>query len=150
MDRFKRINPFLFPSFILIVVSILVTAAECTCDQEDEGHHRGKTMRYKIKTVLSIFISHSIGGVYCWVQEQYCVESKNNSFFIVKAFAASVILATGVHSRVTGCFWEPDLTSLEGYMGNSSFTGFVAMCTIMGGRICNVLDFLWWSSAVFS
>jgi len=46
---------------IFPVVLPTVVVAECTCDEEDESHDRGKAMRYKIAALASILIAIAIG-----------------------------------------------------------------------------------------
>ncbi|XP_068494409.1 zinc transporter 8-like [Phaseolus vulgaris] len=134
MGRFR--NQFLFSSFILIILIVLPTLvrAECTCDAEDENRDREKAMRYKIAALVSILIASAIGVCIPLLGKVIpALSPEKDIFFIIKAFAAGVILATGFIHVLPDAF--ENLTSpclKEHPWGDFPFTGFVAMCTAMG------------------
>jgi len=132
MARFKL----LFSSFILIFLVVLpiLVRAECTCDAEDEDRDKGKAMRYKITALVSILIASAIGVCIPLLGKVIpALSPEKDIFFIIKAFAAGVILATGFIHVLPDAF--ENLTSpclKEHPWGDFPFTGFVAMCTAMG------------------
>ncbi|ESW17980.1 hypothetical protein PHAVU_006G003300 [Phaseolus vulgaris] len=132
MARFKL----LFSSFILIFLVVLpiLVRAECTCDAEDEDRDKGKAMRYKITALISILIASAIGVCIPLLGKVIpALSPEKDIFFIIKAFAAGVILATGFIHVLPDAF--ENLTSpclKEHPWGDFPFTGFVAMCTAMG------------------
>ncbi|XP_014522941.1 zinc transporter 8 [Vigna radiata var. radiata] len=136
MVGFKINNQFLFSSSILIFLVVLPTLviAECTCDEEDEERDKGKAMRYKIAALVSILIASAVGVCIPLLGKVVpALSPEKNVFFLVKAFAAGVILATGFIHVLPDAF--ENLTSpclKEHPWGDFPFTGFVAMCTAMG------------------
>ncbi|XP_047156657.1 zinc transporter 8-like [Vigna umbellata] len=136
MARFKINHQFLFSSSILIFLVVLPTLvkAECTCDEEEEDRDRGKAMRYKIAALVSILIASAVGVCIPLLGKVIpALSPEKNVFFLVKAFAAGVILATGFIHVLPDAF--ENLTSpclKEHPWGDFPFTGFVAMCTAMG------------------
>jgi len=136
MGRFKKNNQFLFSSFMLIFLIVLpiLVEAECTCDEDDESRDRGKAMRYKIAALASILVASAIGVCIPLLGKVIpALSPEKDIFFIIKAFAAGVILATAFIHVLPDAF--ENLTSpclKEHPWGDFPFTGFVAMCTAMG------------------
>jgi len=136
MGRFKGNDQLLFWSFMLILLVVLPTlvTAECTCDKEDEDHDRVKAMRYKIIALISILIASAIGLCIPLLGKVIpALSPEKDIFFMIKAFAAGVILATAFIHVLPDAF--ENLTSpclKEHPWGDFPFTGFVAMCTAMG------------------
>jgi zinc transporter 1/2/3 len=127
------INQFVFTMLILIIFPTLI-AAECTCDKEDEDRNKAKALVYKIVALASILIASAIGVFIPLLGKIIpALSPEKNIFFIIKAFAAGVILSTGFIHVLPDAF--ENLTSPclnEHPWGDFPFTGFVAMCTAMG------------------
>ncbi|CAJ1964746.1 unnamed protein product [Sphenostylis stenocarpa] len=137
MGRFKRNKEVLFSCLILVFLVVLPTplvTAECTCDEENEDHDKGKAMKYKIAALISILVASAIGVCIPLLGKVIpALRPEKDIFFIIKAFAAGVILATGFIHVLPDAF--ENLTSpclKEHPWGDFPFTGFVAMCTAMG------------------
>lgn len=124
---------FVLSIFILFIVPTLI-AAECTCDEEDEERDRSKALRYKIAALVSILVASAIGVCLPLLGKVIpALSPEKDIFFIIKAFAAGVILSTGFIHVLPDAF--ENLTSPclnEHPWGDFPFTGFVAMCTAMG------------------
>ncbi|TKY47900.1 Zinc transporter 1 [Spatholobus suberectus] len=107
---------------------------ECTCDKEGEERDKAKALRYKIATLVSILVASAFGVCIPLLGKVIpTLSPEKDIFFIIKAFAAGVILATGFTHILPDGF--ENLTSPcinEHPCGDFSFTGFVAMCTAMG------------------
>ncbi|CAJ2668421.1 unnamed protein product [Trifolium pratense] len=129
----KSINQFVFTILILLIIPTLI-AAECTCDKEDEDRNKAKALFYKIAALISILIASAIGVFIPLLGKVIpALSPEKNIFFVIKAFAAGVILSTGFIHVLPDAF--ENLTSPclnEHPWGDFPFTGFVAMCTAMG------------------
>ncbi|KAI3988557.1 hypothetical protein MKX01_011454 [Papaver californicum] len=127
-----------YNSVLLILLVVLVqflhypvsVSAECTCEPEDEeGVNTTKALVLKIISIAVILTASAIGVCLPilgrWIP---ALHPDSNIFFVVKSFAAGVILATGFIHILPDAF--DDLTSpclKENPWGNFPFTGFVAM-----------------------
>ncbi|WVZ16204.1 hypothetical protein V8G54_009186 [Vigna mungo] len=123
MARFKINHKILFFSSILIILIALPTlvTTKCTCDEEDENRDRRKDLRYKITALVSILIPSAVGVCISFLSKIVpALSPDKNVFFLVTAFAAGVILATGFIHILLDVY----LTLLKrASMGEFSFTG---------------------------
>lgn len=131
---FKNNNKVFVFSILIFLVIPTVIAAECTCDKKDEDRDKSKALRYKIAALVSILVASGIGVCIPLLGKVIpALSPEKDIFFIIKAFAAGVILATGFIHVLPDAF--ENLTSpclKEHTWGDFPFTGFVAMCTAMG------------------
>lgn len=135
MNSHKNLNKTLMTS--LIFLSFLLTnppfvSAECTCENQTEPStiaDKLKVLKFKLVAILSILIASSIGVCFPLIGKKIPVfHPDNNLFFLIKAFAAGVILSTGfVHilpdaydSLTSPCLNETPWRDFP-------FTGLVAM-----------------------
>ncbi|MCL7042198.1 hypothetical protein MKW94_015195 [Papaver nudicaule] len=124
-----------FKTLALALLSFLVLAvpnvsAECTCDPPEDGEFNKKeALKYKIAAFVSILVAGAIGVALPVLGKKIpALRPEKDIFFVVKAFAAGVILATGFIHILPDAF--DDLTSPclnENPWGNFPFTGFIAM-----------------------
>ncbi|KAI3988578.1 hypothetical protein MKX01_011475 [Papaver californicum] len=125
-------------SVLLILLVVLVqflhyplsVSAECTCEPEDEEDvNKTKALVLKIISIAVILTASAIGVCLPILGRRIpALHPDSNIFFVVKSFAAGVILATGFIHILPDAF--DDLTSpclKENPWGNFPFTGFVAM-----------------------
>ncbi|KAK6157055.1 hypothetical protein DH2020_011303 [Rehmannia glutinosa] len=107
---------------------------ECTCDPEEEDRDKTLALKYKLAAIASILAASAIGVCLPVVGKKVPALSPERSlFFIVKAFAAGVILATGFIHVLPDAF--ESLTSpclSESPWGDFPFTGFIAMVSAIG------------------
>lgn len=107
----------------------LSASAECTCDQNTAENDRTKTLKYKLVAISSILIASALGVTLPICSKKIpSFHPENNFFFLIKAFAAGVILATGFVHILPDAF--DSLTSAcleEKPWGDFPFAGFVAM-----------------------
>ncbi|XP_028778464.1 zinc transporter 8-like [Neltuma alba] len=124
---------FVFFAFLLVVLPALVVS-ECTCEDEDEDRDRDKALRYKIAAIASILIASAVGVLIPVIGKFVpALSPEKDVFFMVKAFAAGVILATGFIHVLPDAFENLTSPCLSDHpWGDFPFTGFVAMCTAMG------------------
>ncbi|CBI34138.3 unnamed protein product, partial [Vitis vinifera] len=121
--------------FILFIIRLpTLVLGECACDEEDEDRDRDKALRYKIAAIASILVGGTIGVCIPIIGKKIpALQPEKNVFFVIKAFAAGVILATGFIHVLPDAF--ESLTSpclSENPWANFPFTGFVAMLSAIG------------------
>ena len=108
--------------------------ADCLCDTESNGGNKSEALKYKFGAITSIFVAGVIGVCIPILGRAISVlQPDGNIFFIIKAFAAGVILATGFIHVLPDAF--ENLTSPclnEDPWGKFPFTGFVAMVAAIG------------------
>lgn len=130
----KNMKLYLVFSILILIAIPTLVVAECTCDEEDEDRNKSKALRYKIAALVSILVASTIGVCIPLLGKVIpALSPEKDIFFIIKAFAAGVILSTGFIHVLPDAF--ENLTSpclKEHPWGDFPFTGFVAMCTAMG------------------
>lgn len=119
---------------VLVVLPITLVVGECTCDEEDQDRDKSKALRYKIVALVSILVASGIGVCIPLLGKVVSALSpEKDIFFIIKAFAAGVILSTGFIHVLPDAFENLRSPCLKKHpWGDFPFTGFVAMCTAMG------------------
>ncbi|MED6134256.1 hypothetical protein PIB30_035322 [Stylosanthes scabra] len=136
MNVLKQSSHVLFISCILIFLVLpSVVVSECTCDQSsEEVHDKAKATRLKIAALVSILIASTIGVCIPFLGKIIpAISPDKDIFFLIKAFAAGVILATGFIHVLPDAFDNLTSPCLGDHpWGDFPFTGFVAMCTSMG------------------
>ncbi|RWR84445.1 Zinc transporter 5 [Cinnamomum micranthum f. kanehirae] len=122
---------------VLLFYSLLLpyqVLAECECDADAEDRDKSKAMVFKIIAIFSILIAGALGvGIPMLGKSIPALSPEKDVFFIVKAFAAGVILATGFIHVLPDAF--DNLTSpclKENPWGKFPFAGFVAMVSAIG------------------
>lgn len=107
---------------------------ECTCEPEDEDRNKSAALRYKLAALASILAASALGVCLPVVGKQVpALSPERNFFFIVKAFAAGVILSTGFIHVLPDAF--DSLTSPcigPTPWGDFPFAGFIAMLAAIG------------------
>ncbi|XP_027342680.1 zinc transporter 1 isoform X2 [Abrus precatorius] len=123
----------LFCVCVLLVPTMV--SCECTCDTEEVKRSEPiEVLHYKIGSIASVLVSGALGVSLPLLSKRIpTLNPKNDIFFMVKAFAAGVILATGFIHILPEAF--ESLTSpclKENPWGKFPFTGFVAMLSSIG------------------
>ncbi|RVW42634.1 Zinc transporter 5 [Vitis vinifera] len=129
MDKLLRL---LFILFLITLPTLVL--GDCTCDKDDGDRDKNKALRYKIAAIIAILAGGAIGVCIPILGKTIpALHPEKNVFFIIKAFAAGVILATGFIHVLPDAF--ENLTSPclnENPWGDFPFTGFVAMVSAIG------------------
>ncbi|KAL3523143.1 hypothetical protein ACH5RR_015977 [Cinchona calisaya] len=131
----KIINNLLFVIVLVFVLPISVFS-ECTCDksESDGGNNKAEALEYKLIAIGSILAAGAIGVCLPMLGKiMPALSLEHTVFFIIKAFAAGVILATGMVHVLPDAF--DSLTSPclgENPWGKFPFAGFVAMLSAVG------------------
>lgn len=116
-------------SSLLICVFPTLVFGDCTCDSEVVDHKNGEALKLKIGAIASILFSGVVGVSLPLLGRKIpTLRPENDIFFIVKAFAAGVILATGFIHILPDAFKHLTSPCLdENPWGKFPFTGFAAM-----------------------
>ncbi|KAK3025092.1 hypothetical protein RJ639_044332 [Escallonia herrerae] len=121
---------------LLLLVLPIIVLGECTHTDtaEAEQHNRSKSLKYKIAAIISILVAGGIGVSLPQMGKKVeALNPENDVFFMIKAFAAGVILATGFVHILPNAF--DTLTSpclKETPWKTFPFTGFIAMMSAIG------------------
>lgn len=112
-----------------------VVVGESTCDVDGaEQHNRSESLKFKLAAIASILVAGGIGVSLPQLGRKIdALNPENDVFFMVKAFAAGVILATGFVHILPDAF--ETLTSpclKESPWRKFPFTGFIAMMFSIG------------------
>ncbi|XP_057520596.1 zinc transporter 8-like [Amaranthus tricolor] len=136
-DRRKSILILFSIVFLLFRASLV--AGECTCDSEEKRDSNKHTLKYKIGALVIILVSSGCGVCLPILGRHFSAfHPQSNIFFLVKSFAAGVILSTGFIHVLPDAF--ESLTSpclKENPWANFPFTGLAAMLGSIG---CLIID----------
>lgn len=118
--------------YILLLLPAIVLG-ECSCDPEDEDRNKKEALKYKMAALASILVASAIGVCIPVLGKAIpALSPERNFFFIIKAFAAGVILSTGfihVLPDAFGSLTSPCLA--EHPWGDFPFSGFIAMVSAL-------------------
>ncbi|GAB2293287.1 hypothetical protein Dimus_027491 [Dionaea muscipula] len=121
--------------FLLLVLFLDACAGDCTCDKEDSSSDsKSTTVRYRIGALFAILVTGSVGVTLPllsnWIP---ALSPERDTFFVIKSFAAGVILSTGFIHILPDAF--EDLTSpclKQSVWQTFPFAGFGAMVGAIG------------------
>ncbi|KAA0062804.1 hypothetical protein IC582_001742 [Cucumis melo] len=119
--------------FLALFLPALVSGGgvSCSCDESDGGAavSAKEAMKYKVGSIGSVLVAGAAGVSLPLVGKKIrCLRPENDIFFMIKAFAAGVILSTGFIHILPDAF--QDLTSPclgQNPWGDFPFAGFIAM-----------------------
>ncbi|CAK9168165.1 unnamed protein product [Ilex paraguariensis] len=128
----SRVQKSLFLAFLILLPAIV--SGECTCDAEEGGHNKRKALIYKLIAIATILVAGAIGVCLPVLSKTIpSLSPDRDLFFVIKAFAAGVILATGFIHVLPDAFDHLTSPCLNANpWQNFPFTGFVAMVSAMG------------------
>ncbi|QCD96191.1 solute carrier family 39 [Vigna unguiculata] len=117
---------FLLPTLVL---------GDCICERDEtKRSDSSAVLHYKLGSIASVLVAGALGVSLPLLSKRIpALNPKNDIFFMVKAFAAGVILATGFVHILPDAY--ESLTSpclKENPWGKFPFTGFVAMMSSIG------------------
>ncbi|KAJ7982079.1 Zinc transporter protein [Quillaja saponaria] len=130
MINFQVCSFKVFKVFCFLILLPTIVSSECTCDSEEATKsNKSEALKYKIGSIASILVAGAVGVSLPLLSKKIpTLKPENDIFFMVKAFAAGVILATGFIHILPDAF--KSLTSpclKENLWGKFPFAGLVAM-----------------------
>ncbi|XP_054816710.1 zinc transporter 1-like isoform X2 [Prosopis cineraria] len=124
-------------AFLIIVFPAVASGDGCSCDLSERRNSdaaAGEALKYKLGSIASVLISGGLGVSLPLLGKRIsALRPENDMFFMVKAFAAGVILSTGfVHilPEALKSLTSPCLKDSPWH--KFPFTGFVAMVSSIG------------------
>lgn len=129
---------FLLKITTIILLQPTLIFANCTCEPQDNNYNhqtKHKALSYKLAALCSILCASALGVIIPILLKSFKSLQKNDYSslqFMIKAFAAGVILATGFIHILPDAF--ESLTSpclSEELWGSFPFAGFVAMMSAL-------------------
>lgn len=138
-------TPLLLYSYVVLCVLLLLPAtvkSECTCEPDDMTRDsKSITLKYKVGAIGAILGAGAFGvGLPLLGKRVSVLRPENDIFFMIKAFAAGVILATGFIHILPEAF--EGLTSPcigETPWQKFPFAAFVAMVASIGSLMVDSL-----------
>ncbi|KAK9698237.1 hypothetical protein RND81_08G090500 [Saponaria officinalis] len=132
----------LFHVVLLLLLLPCVVFGECTCESGDlTSDDRTVTLKYKVGALGAILGTGGIGVALPLIGKRLSIlRSENDIFFMIKAFAAGVILATGFIHILPDAFESLTSPCLpESPWRNFPFAGLVAMAASIGSLMVDSL-----------
>ncbi|XP_076946795.1 zinc transporter 3-like isoform X2 [Bidens hawaiensis] len=116
-------------TFLLSTLVITNVVADCTCEPQQIPGDKNKALHYKLIAIASILTAGVIGVSLPFAGKIIpALHPDKDGFFVVKTFAAGVILATGFIHILPQAFKRLTSPCLEGYgWWDFPLTGLVAM-----------------------
>ncbi|KAE8676337.1 Zinc transporter 3 [Hibiscus syriacus] len=134
-----HLKSFTFLCCFLTLIPSLVRG-DCTCEPEDEDRDKSQALKLKMAAIASILVAGAIGVCFPMLGKTVkALRPEKNIFFIIKSFAAGVILSTGfihVLPDATENLTSPCLN--ENPWGKFPFAGLVAMAASIGTLMIDV------------
>lgn len=132
---------FFFLVLLLLLPLFVHGDGEGDCSADDEGRDKKKALPLKIAAIVSILVCGGIGvGVPVlgmWIQS---LRPEKDIFFVIKAFAAGVILATGFIHILPDAFETLTSSCLAASPWQDfPFAGFCAMVGAIGTLMVDTL-----------
>ncbi|KAG9141058.1 hypothetical protein Leryth_012632 [Lithospermum erythrorhizon] len=128
-------------SVIIFLIQSAIVLAEGICDNKVDKTKNGEALRYKLAAIASILIAGAIGvSLPLLARKIEALKPENNIFFMIKAFAAGVILATGFLHILPDAFQTLTSPCLDpNPWGKFPFTGFIAMMAAIGALMVDTI-----------
>ncbi|RRT57691.1 hypothetical protein BHE74_00018582, partial [Ensete ventricosum] len=132
LNAMKAMNALLLLSFLLLL-PLHQALGDCECSRDVESRNATKALRLKFVAIASILTAGAVGVLIPILGRSVsALRPEHDMFFVIKAFAAGVILATGLIHILPAAFQS--LTSpclVEHPWHTFPVTGFVVMSSAM-------------------
>ncbi|KAK1257593.1 Zinc transporter 8 [Acorus gramineus] len=127
-------NYFSLTILLVLVLLPLLVHGDCECSTDSEDRNKSKALRLKIAALVSILVAGAIGvSLPVLGKTVPALRPDRDFFFLVKAFAAGVILATGFIHVLPDAFENLTSPCLDPHpWGDFPFAGFGAMVAAIG------------------
>ena len=135
MTKFKiSLFKFLTIFTLILIVGPIQVSSKCTCESQEEDGNRSEALKYKLVSIVSILLASALGvSLPFLVKRVRFLNPEKDIYFLIKALAAGVILATGFIHVLPDAYQSLNSPCLsENPWGKFPFTGFVAMVSAIG------------------
>ncbi|KAJ4980810.1 hypothetical protein NE237_031647 [Protea cynaroides] len=120
---------------LLVLLLPVLVSGDCTCTPVDNSRsNKAEALIYKLVAIATILFGGAIGVCIPILGKRFPIlRSENDIFFVIKAFAAGVILSTAFIHILPDAFNQlTDPCLDQNPWGNFPFTGFIAMLGAIG------------------
>nr|ADF43066.1 zinc transporter protein [Ammopiptanthus nanus] len=141
---------FLFLVLLLLIIPLVL--GDCTCEEDkEEPGDKSLAVKYKVAALASILVASAIGVSIPMLGKTFpALRPEKDFFFIIKAFAAGVILSTGFIHVLPDAFDKLTSPRLSDHpWGDLPFTGFVAMISAIGTLMVDSLATAYFNKSHF-
>ncbi|KAI4343325.1 hypothetical protein MLD38_027847 [Melastoma candidum] len=133
-------SPFLYILFLLSSVAVRAISGLCTCELTTGPQHEAdlrKALTYKLMGIGSILVASTIGVTLPVLGKTFAVlHPENSAFFLIKSFAAGVILATGLVHILPDAFESLKSPSVKGIPWEGfPVAGFIVMLSMISTMV---------------
>lgn len=120
--------------FLVILLSPTTVSGDCTCDAESTEITKSEALKYKLASIATILFAGAVGvSIPLLGRRIPTLRPEHDIFFLIKAFAAGVILATGFIHILPDAFKSLTSPCLdENPWRIFPFTGLIAMASAIG------------------
>lgn len=119
---------------LILLVGPNRVSSKAECDSQKRERNRSEALRYKLVAIASVLLASALGVCLPFLLKNLtCLHPEKDVYFLIKAFAAGVILATGFVHVLPDAYESLRSPCLgENPWGKFPFAGFVAMVTAIG------------------
>ncbi|KAF8035226.1 hypothetical protein BT93_C1292 [Corymbia citriodora subsp. variegata] len=142
---------FLMLLCVLVLLPSLVLG-DCTCDSSGDGGDKKEVLKYKVGALAAILFASAVGVCIPLIGKVFpAIGPEKDVFFLVKAFAAGVILATGLIHVLPDAFNSLTSPCLNpNPWAKFPFAGFVAMVSAIMTLMVDTYATSYYTRAHFS
>ncbi|XP_030543907.1 zinc transporter 8-like [Rhodamnia argentea] len=151
------IDPSCRRSYRLLLLCALVllpslVLGDCTCDAAGGQRNKREALKYKVGAIVAILLAGAAGVCIPLLGKVVpAVSPDKDVFFLVKAFAAGVILSTGLIHVLPDAFDHLTSPCLDqNPWGKFPFAGFVAMLSAIGTLMVDTYATSYYTRSHFS
>ncbi|KZV32908.1 Zinc transporter 1 precursor [Dorcoceras hygrometricum] len=127
-------------------------SGDCQCGNGNKQGNNSEALKYKLAAIAVILTAGGLGVSLPLLGKKFAaLKPENDLFFMIKAFAAGVILATGFIHILPEAFRSLTSPCLdENPWGKFPFTGFVAMMASIGTLMIDTVATTFYKKVHFS
>lgn len=135
--------------FVLILEKV---SGDCDCSNRTKQGNNSEALKYKLSAIAAVLAAGGLGVSLPLLGKIFAaLKPENDVFFMIKAFAAGVILATGFIHILPDAFRSLTSPCLdENPWGKFPFTGFVAMMASIGTLMIDTVATTFYKKVHFS
>ncbi|KAK6133115.1 hypothetical protein DH2020_033154 [Rehmannia glutinosa] len=144
-------NIIIITSLILILIPSTISAGDCECHDETDHRDKSGALKFKLAAIGSVLTAGGLGVSLPLLGRRFeILRPENDMFFMIKAFAAGVILATGFIHILPDAFKSLASPCLEkNPWGKFPFSGFIAMTASIGTLVVDTVATSYYKNAHF-